>query len=87
MRDEETKKDKVRNLTVANWVFALTTHVVGMLGGLQALVINFKFHQNRLSGYRVVHGGRNLAHLGLYNSLNPRTGVMSIFGGSYAEHD
>jgi len=31
-RDEETKKrkkDKERNLTVANWVFAETTHVVG----------------------------------------------------------
>ena len=28
-RDEETKKDKERNPTVANWVFTETTHVVG----------------------------------------------------------
>ena len=28
-RDQETKKDKERNLTVANWLFAETTHVVG----------------------------------------------------------
>ena len=27
-RDEETKKDKERNLSVANWIFAQTTHVV-----------------------------------------------------------
>jgi len=29
VRDEETKKRKERNLTVANWVFAETTDVVG----------------------------------------------------------
>ena len=34
----------------------------GMVGGLLAVVISFKFRQNRLSGYRAVRG-RNLADL------------------------
>jgi len=33
-----------------------------MVGGLSAMVISFKFHQDRLSGYRAVMG-QNLADL------------------------
>jgi len=51
-----------------------------MVGSLAALVISFKFHQHRLSGYRAARG-RNLADLitwanGLYNS---RTAVMVFY--------
>jgi len=58
-------KDKERNLTVANWVFAETTHVMVskwkfawcMVGDLWMVVLRFEFHQNRLSGFRAVGGG------------------------------
>ena len=33
----------------------------GVVGGLSAVVINFKFHQYKLSGYQVVRG-RNLSY-------------------------
>jgi len=46
------KKDKERNLTVANWVFAETTHVVGNFACM--VVLRFYFHQNRLSGFGAV---------------------------------
>ena len=62
-RAHETKKDKERNLSVAKWLFAQTTNVVRskyrlacMVSGLPAVVIIFKFHQHRLSGYRSVRG-------------------------------
>jgi len=50
----------------------------GMVGGLPAMVISFKFHHHRLSGYRAMRG-RNLAvlavltanSLNLYNSRTP----------------
>ena len=43
-----------------------------MVGGLQMAVLSFKFHQNRLSGFGAVGGGRNLPipidlAIGLYN--------------------
>jgi len=45
-----------------------------MVGGLQMIVLSFEFHQNRLSGFGAVGGGRNLPipidlAIGLYNSL------------------
>jgi len=52
------KKDKEKNFTMANWLFTQTTHIIGsrycsygVVGGLWAVVISFKFHENRLSGY------------------------------------
>ena len=56
-RDEETKKtkdteNKEINRTMANWLFAETTQVVGskcppcrMVSGLWELAINCKFHE------------------------------------------
>jgi len=49
-----------------------------MVGGLQVVVLSFEFHQNRLSGFGAVGGGRNLPFpidlaIGLYNSLYYRT--------------
>ena len=48
-----------------------------MPGGLRAVVLSFKFRQNRLNGFRDV-GGQNLPFpilkaSGLYNSLYYRT--------------
>ena len=48
------------------------------MGGLQVVVLSFEFHQNLLSGFGAVGGGRNLPFLidlaiGLYNSLYYRT--------------
>jgi len=53
-----------------------------MVSGVLAVVVSFKFHQNRLSGYKAVRG-RNLAHLityanSLYNSLPPE-GSRALF--------
>jgi len=57
-RNQKRKKDKERNSTVANWIFAETTHVVGskrrsawwvVLGRL-----SFNFHPNRFIGFRAV---------------------------------
>ena len=39
----------------------------GVVDGLPAIVISFKFHQHRLSGYRAVRG-RNLTDFGLYST-------------------
>ena len=52
------KKGQGKKLTVANWVFAQTTHVdaaiCGLHAGLWEVVISFKFRQNRLNGFRDV---------------------------------
>ena len=80
MCDEDTKKkkDKARNQTVAKWVFAPTTHVVGSKCSFAWWMIfggRFKVqvHQNRLSGFGVVRG-QNLPisidlAIGSYSSL------------------
>jgi len=52
-----------------------------MVGGLRVVVLDFKFRQNRLNGYRDV-SGQNLAYcitlaIGLYNSMYDRTGVIA----------
>ena len=71
-RNEETKKDEERNLVL--WYSGKlgirpdhTRHPIkipfGVVGGLPALVISFKFHRHRLSGYRAVRG-RILANFG-----------------------
>jgi len=62
-----SKKDKERNITVAKWLFAQTTHVVRSKYRLawwwsSGNSKSFKFHQHRLSGYQAVQG-QNLAHL------------------------
>ena len=40
---------------MANWIFIQTTHVVGLRYsfalGVPSVVLNFKFDQNRISGY------------------------------------
>jgi len=60
---ESKKKEKRqgKKLTVANWVFAQTTHVDAaiilwscMPGGLREIVLSFKFRQNWLNGFRYV---------------------------------
>jgi len=83
-RSKKRKNERQRkNLTVANWLFAETTHVVGsksdfeLVGGLEIVVLLFEFHRNRLSGFAAV-GGRNVPiptdlAIGLYNSLPKRT--------------
>jgi len=69
VRDKETKKEKKdqeRNMTVANWVYAETTHVVGSKWNFAwrmvfGVVLRFEFHQNRLSGFGAVGGGSKFA--------------------------
>ena len=82
MRDKEIKKDK-EILTVTKLVFAQNTRrprrrieiQFSMVGGLQAVVLIFKFDQSWLSSSRDVRG-QNLAYCitlanGLYNRVLP----------------
>ena len=75
------KKDKDRNPTVANWVFAKTTHVVGSIWNFAWWLV-FRRSKIRISSKSVKRfrscGGRNLPTsidlaIGLYNSLYYRT--------------
>jgi len=76
-----------RNLTVANWIFAQTTHVVqikilfGTACCFPALVISFKFHQHRLSSYPAMEGSNfgSSHYLGqwLIQQLYSRTAVIN----------
>jgi len=66
--DEETRKTKKETLLYSGkWGICLdyphraTQILFGMVGGLSAIVVHFKFH--RLSGYWAVRG-RNLADFG-----------------------
>jgi len=62
--DEETKKErqKERNHTMANWLFAETAYIIRsvcslacwVIFSLQAMVISFKFHQNQWNDFRDV---------------------------------
>jgi len=56
-----------------------------MVGGLQMIVLRFELHQNRLSGFGAVGGGRNLLipidlaiGLGLYNNTTACTAVQAV---------
>ena len=58
VRPVRVNKKQKRQITrtMASWVIAQTTHDVRYSYALQVVVLNFKFNQNRLSGYRDVSG-------------------------------
>jgi len=58
-KKKKKKKRQGKKLTVANWVFAQTTHVdAAICMGLPEVVLSFKFRQNRLNGFRDVGGSK-----------------------------
>jgi len=77
-KSKKKKKRRGKKLTVANWVFAQTTHVDAAIGGLACRVV-FGFQVSSKSGERFSScGGRKLPFpilkaSGLYNSLYYRT--------------
>jgi len=87
MKESKKKERQGKKLTVANSVFAQTTHVDAawscIPSGLREVVLSFKFRQNRLNGFRDV-GCRNLPFpipkaSGLYNSFYYRTSRDDVY--------
>jgi len=67
-RKKERKKERKTSKTMANWLFAQTTHAIGSKSnfawwdGLRCVVIHIKCHPNRVRGYGAVGSKIALSH-------------------------